>query len=203
MTESAQTRSSGYTSLVGSALERLSRPGTWLNAAQRVEIAGLARGNPASGEISTVMAEAAIGMAHQPASITRQWLDGLQTQGLDPLVMVEIMGVVSRQVAIDTFMFGVGAEQTALPLPHDGEPSQERVEDAKIDNGALPTVGSAFPPNAFSAVPQEQVAMDEIHAGFYMAIPDMGDMGYTRDGLSRAQMELIAARTSLLNECFY
>jgi hypothetical protein len=64
-------------------------------------------------------------------------------------------------------------------------------------------VGAASPRTAFTSVPPEQDALHVMHAGFYLPMADIFDFDYERDGLSRSQMELIAARTSYLNECFY
>ena len=68
--------------------------------------------------------------------------------------------------------------------------------------GWVPTVGPASPPSALSSVPDEHEAMHDLHAIFYLAVADMADLDADR-GLHRTQMELVAARTSLLNECFF
>ena len=54
----------------------------------------------------------------------------------------------------------------------------------------------------------ENEAMHDVHEVLYLA-PRGGD-GYTmgnttvvRDGLQRTQMEFVAARTSLVNDCFF
>jgi len=51
--------------------------------------------------------------------------------------------------------------------------------------------------------------MFDVHTTLYLA-PDgnpdgnsMGNMNAVREGLSRSQMEFVAARTSLLNDCFF
>ena len=41
-----------------------------------------------------------------------------------------------------------------------------------------------------------------VEAAFYLATGEMGELDVQR-GLHRTQMELVAARTSLLNECFF
>lgn len=46
-------------------------------------------------------------------------------------------------------------------------------------------------------------AMFDVHGALYLTIQEMGDLEIVRDGLERAQMELVAARTSMLNDCFY
>ena len=44
--------------------------------------------------------------------------------------------------------------------------------------------------------------MFELHGVLYLSLDEMADPTIEKT-LTRAQMELIAARTSLLNDCFY
>ncbi len=58
---------------------------------------------------------------------------------------------------------------------------------------------------AYTAVPGEMVNTWRMADAQYMPEPEMVDPGWTRrpGGLSRAQMELVAARVTQLRECFY
>ena len=58
---------------------------------------------------------------------------------------------------------------------------------------------------AYTAVPGEQRNTWRMAAAQYMPNEEMGDPDWRRrpGGLSRAQMELVAARLTLLRECFY
>lgn len=203
MTDNAASGSSGYTALIGAVLSRIAEAGTWLDASERVAVANLSRDPKFRTTLRPEIAEAATRMAHEPTRITQDWVQDLETAGLGRVTMVEILGVVSRQVAIDTFMFGVGAEQTELPPPNPGEPTKILIDGSKLQNGFLPTVGPASPHTAFTSVPPEQEALEELSAGLYIAMDEMGDYSSERDGVTRAQMELVAARTSFLNDCFY
>lgn len=203
MTDNAESNSSGYTALVGAVLELLSQPGTWLTAAERVAIAALSRDPDAAVDLKPSIAEAAIRIAYEPSTISADWVAGMETSGLGGITIVEILGVVSRQLAIDRFMFGVGAEQQLLPPPNPGGPTKVLVDGSILDNGFLPTVGPASPCTAFSAVPADQAALEQLTAGLYLPLPDFGTLEYTRDGLSRAQMELVATRASFLNNSRY
>jgi hypothetical protein len=59
-------------------------------------------------------------------------------------------------------------------------------------------------PFSLDLVPAEGWALMEIHGPLYMTPDEMGDPQFNRSpGLHRPQMELVAARTSLINECFY
>lgn len=66
--------------------------------------------------------------------------------------------------------------------------------------GWVPTVGAIGPPSALSAVPAEAAAQEALHGVLYLSYADMADQRAER-GLTRAQMELVAARVSWLNDC--
>jgi len=51
-------------------------------------------------------------------------------------------------------------------------------------------------------VPAEMEAQRDIHGPLYLSYEQMGLANFQR-GLHRSQMELVAATTSALNECFY
>lgn len=126
----------------------------------------------------------------------------LDDTGLDAATYVEILGVVARLQAVDTFCFGLGAELPDLPDPVDGPPTGLVDADARLQGGWVPTVRPASPPNALSMLPAEHAAMHELHGALYLSTDAMADLDADR-GLHRTQMELVAARTSLLNECFF
>ena len=109
---------------------------------------------------------------------------------------------VARLQAVDTFLFALGSELAEFPVASEDCPTGEVASDAEVNRGWVPTVGPAPPPSALSAVPAEHRAMLDLHGVFYLSIPDMADLDAQR-GLHRTQMELVAARTSLLNECFF
>ena len=43
----------------------------------------------------------------------------------------------------------------------------------------------------------------DVHSVLYLSLEQMGDNEIVRDGIHRTQIELTAARTSWLNDCFY
>jgi hypothetical protein len=55
---------------------------------------------------------------------------------------------------------------------------------------------------ALSLVPDEVRTLKDLSAAHYLSPEKMIDLGAGRS-LDRAQIELIAARVSVLNECFY
>lgn len=190
--------------LIDRQWERLRRPGTWFTGAERVAVASAAR----LGDGDSAAARAARRIHDEPATITRDWLRELEADGLTPAQYVEVLGVVSQLRAIDTFEFAVGRPTRPLPTPVEGDPTRETVDAAKLDGGWVPTVGPAFPTTILSSVPAENDAMHDVHEVLYLAPTDgdgytMANMVAVRDGLHRTQMEFVAARTSLLNDCFF
>jgi hypothetical protein len=188
--------------------DRLAAPGTWLTGFERVAVARTARGEGAGGDISAAVAEAAVWIHDRPATITERWIKGLEIDGLSRLKYVEILGIVSRLRALDTFTFGLGRSLRPLPKPIAGTPSGAIVDDASYQGGWVPTVGPAGPPNALSAVQAENDALLDLHGHLYLEPRGgdgftMGNFGVVRDGVNRSQMEFVAARTSLLNDCFF
>lgn len=209
----ALTVPSDIDGLIDRQWDRLRNPGSWFTGAERVAIAAAARAGgdldaEHDGEIAPAAA-AARRIYEEPATITREWLAGLEADGLALTEYVEVLGIVSQLRAIDTFEFGVGRPTRPLPEPVAGEPSRAVVAEATINGGWVPTVGPAFPPSVLSSVTAENTAaMDDVHPTLYLAPTagegfTMGNMTVVRDGLDRMQMELVAARTSLVNDCFF
>lgn len=187
---------------------RLRGGGTWFSGQERVIIAAAARGTAHPDE-STPAARAARMIHDEPARITQDRITGFEAAGLTLTEYVEVLGIVSQLRAIDTFEFGVGRPTRPLPEPTDEGPNPVVVEDATINGGWVPTVGPAFPPSVLSSVPAEnEAAMEDLHGLLYLAPTrgdgfTMGNLAVVRDGLSRTQMEFVAARTSLINDCFF
>ena len=186
---------------------RLRSPGSSFDGATRTAIAAAARGE-ATAELSNPAAEAAGRIHDEPATITLDWLDHLRADGLTDAEYVEVIGLVAQVRALDSFEFGVGRPRRPIPEPRDGRPTATEVAGATLDGGWIPTVGPAFPMSVLSLAPAEHDAMVDISEVLYLA-PRGGD-GFTmgnhhvvRDGLTRSQIEFVASRTSLINDCFF
>ncbi len=197
----------GYDIVIERDWARMARPGSFFTGTERVAIAREARRERAgdearTGEVAAVAAEAARAVSTRAHQIRREWVDQLEDRGLDRCAYVEIIGVVSRLAAIDGFEFGVGRPLRRLPTAEPGEPTGV-TDVAAASNGAwVPTVGAPSAPVALSAVPDDHAALHEIHGAFFITNEQIPEFGLVKD-LLRPQMEMVAARTSLLNECFY
>ena len=189
--------------------DRMAAPGTWWTGAERVAIAGIARhaydgGGSATGStIPPAAQEAAALIAHRPAGVTEERIRRWQDQGLGPLRYVELVGVVSSLTAVDTFHRALELDLEDLPEPRQGKPiGQKAAQTATLTKAWVPMVGPPSIPVSLSAVPAEKAALEALHGPMYLSYEEMGDPAIVR-GLSRAQMELVAGRTSAINECFY
>ncbi len=166
------------------------------------------------GELPAAIVDVAHRLTTDSGRLTRKWFDGLVAGGLADAAYVEVVGVVVRTVSVDMFAKAMGLTPRPLPLPVDGEPSRRRPAGA-IDEGCwVPTqpngselYGGRTSPNvgrALSLVPEEVAGLVDLANAQYMPVVHVADPTYEPGrAIDRAQMELVAGRTSALNECFY
>ena len=188
---------------------RLRLPGTWWNGRERVAIAAEARraaaGQPHGGDdlLGGPAVEAARILGVESALATRTWVEGLVDAGLTYPRYVELIGVVARVAAIDAFHEALALPLEPLPPPVDGPPIRSKPpRRARQGRGFVPMVGGTSIVQALSLVPAELEAQEDLHGPMYLSYEEMGLFDIQR-GLHRTQMELVAARLSVLNECFY
>ena len=186
--------------------DRLALPGTWWNGRERVDIARAARrarfgGEDAPSSLPSVAIEAAETTSARPAAIRRGWVDRM-ADDLGYPRYIELVGITSRLAAVDTFHVGLGVGLEPLPDPEPGDPSHTEEPSARPGAAWVPMVGGASITQALSLVDAESVAQEDLHGPLYLTYEGMAEYDYV-GGLSRAQMELVAARTSAINECFY
>jgi len=189
-------------SVIDDQWARLGAAGTWMDGAERAVLVGLVRSPDASEHDGDPATVAATLVAQRAPSITRDTVDDLEGRGLRREHYVEIVGVVSRIAAIDTYERGVGRAVRPTPDVRSGSPTREEVPAARRRAGWVATVGAIGPPTALGSVPAEAAAQEELHGALYLAYADMVDLHAAR-GLTRSQMELVAARVSHLNDCHF
>ena len=210
------------------AWEHIARPGSWWTGAQRVELAGtvlsaIADDDPLPPWIAVSLSDrlpaerVAPDAAHDVAyRITRHagtMVDDVHRHVADAigeLPYVELCAIVSSVAAIAHFHRNVGLDVPALPEPVDGEPTGERPDD--VVEATLNWVPVAAPADetaavvqAYSAVPGEWENTWRMASAQYMPADEMQHADWTRraGGLTRPQMELVAAKVAQLRECFY
>lgn len=168
--------------------------------------------------------DAAVEVAHRlrtdPGRLSRAWYERLRADGLDEGAYVEAVAVVAMTAGADAFARALGVAPFALPEPRAGEPSRYRPATARPHGAWVATVaaadadgseadlygGAPLAPNiasALSLVPDEARMLARLGAAHYLPIEHVPDPTFRRGALDRPQMELVAARVSALNQCFY
>jgi hypothetical protein len=188
---------------------RLAEPGTWWTGTERVELAQVARNAygdlplPEGLSLAGPAIDAAALLGEMPAAVTEELIVGWEAAGLDANRYVELVAVVSRVTAVDTFHRALGLPLEALPSPKPGAPSHSLPAVAATKTKAwVPMVGPPNIPVSLSAVPAAMAALETLHGPMYLTYEEMGNPAVQR-GLHRSQMELVAGMTSAINECFY
>jgi len=150
------------------------------------------------------------------ARLTEKAIREFNEAGLRDEAYVEIVSVVSTVMGIDSFCDALEIPLLALPEVQAGEPSRYRPAEAVRDGAWVPMIpngrageneadlyGQRFAPNvarAMSVVPDAVRNLLTLLRAFYVKdIENPKD----RNSLDRGQIELLAARVSALNECFY
>ena len=154
-----------------------------------------------------------------PARLSRAWFDEVTASGLEVARYVELVGVVTMVTGVDWFARSLGIALFALPDPRPGAPSRYRPSSAADTGAWVPMIApedaagaeadlypaGAIIPNiirALSLVPDEVRVLLELAAAHYLGLEDLSNPMAHRS-LDRMQMELVAARVSALNQCFY
>lgn len=188
---------------------RLALPGTWWSGEERVGIAAEVRraacGQPRGGDdlLGGPAVEAARILGVESALATGRWVEGLVEAGLTYPRYVELIGVVARITAVDGFHRALGLALEPLPSPVDGPPARtDPPRRARRGRGFVPMVGGTSIVQALSLVPAELEAQEDLHGPMYLSYEQMG-LFDIQLGLHRTQMELVAARLSVRNRCFY
>lgn len=212
-------------------VDRWSSPGTWWTALERLAIVEEVRrardadhvpppwvhASSVEGLIhdDQVLPAAAIDviwrLTNHPGTLTIDWYKSIVTWGADaasgvtPFRYTELVAVIAQANCIDRFADGLSMTRASLPEPIEGQPTQLVPDGATQRDHWVPTVNINAPQviRALSGVPEENKAMFILSDAQYIPIDEMGEFTADRNSLTRMQVELIAARTSKLNECFY
>lgn len=208
------------------AIAGVGDPGDWLTGEQRIDVWRHAR-DTASNELDQArraalspnavagahratehLPAAAVEVAHRVASdpgrLTRGWAE-LQIEALGEETYTEIVGITAIVSVIDRFHTAIGEPIPALPAPQPGESLQVRpdgVSDigAWVSQSSGPTTANVS--RTLSLVPRTNAIWRSLVNSHYSRGAEFLDAVWAR-ALSRPAVELIASRTTGLNECFY
>lgn len=153
-----------------------------------------------------------------PGRLTRSWYDRTLASGISDAEFVEIVSVVAHVTAVDTFAKGLGVPLRPLPESRDGAPSRYRPAEARQHQAWAPNIAwNEHGPNeadyfvgpeanirrALTLVPDEARGFFDLASAQYLAGPQMRDFSREFRAITHAQIELLAARVSALNQCTY
>jgi len=208
---------------MGKAWSDISGPGAWLTGEERVQVAELSRrARPrcigerrpeprdlehpgAEGQLSCLEVEVVQRVAGEAWTLSRGWFDRV-TERLSIGRYAEIVAVIATIVPIDRFCDLLDRPRVPLLEPLPGKPSLAYPDNVK-DQGAWVPVEAPWEganiARALSVVPQDNRMRLSLVRTMYSRPGAFNEMSWAEWPLTRSQVELLAARTSALNECFY
>lgn len=175
----------------------------------------------ADAELPEAARRVARQLAVRPQDFDRKVYDAALTDGLSDAAYTEIVGLVSRISNFDVLARGLGIDMVPLPTAKTGAPTQVRPVEAVQEDAWVPTIpngaaggelgkdlyGGQMMPyiiRSLSLVPEELRAHLELEEIQYLPLERFMEFDYEHHpGFSRPQVEVVAARVSVFNECFY
>ena len=178
---------------------------------------------PGNAEVlPTPAVDAVHRIVNDASRLTRAWYEQTLSEGLTDGEYVELVGTVVSVLSIDAFCRAIGVPLHPLPEPEPGAASGYRPATAAQDGESwvpmVPFDNSGTPEEdlwpakrtgnvirALSLAPDEVRTLNDLGGAHYIDHGFVRDPSATRaDGaLTRAQIELVAGRVSILNDCFY
>ena len=143
-------------------------------------------------------------VASDPGRLTRDWANA-QIAQLGAATYTEFVGVTAIAMALDSFDIAITGAVGELPEVDLGEPARLVPDDIGDVGAWVPqTLGNAVAnvSRTLSGVPQTNGIWRELVNSHYSRGAEFMSLHWDR-ALSRPQVELVAARVTSLNECFY
>lgn len=208
------------------AIVALADPGDWLTGEQRVDVWRQSRdaatneldrtrraalspiaatgAHPATDHLPAAAVEVAHRVASDPGRLTRDWADA-QIASLGEETYTEVVGITAIVSVIDRFHRAMGTSIPDLPAPRSGDPDRVRPDDvgevgAWVSQSSGPTTANVS--RTLSLVPRTNATWRSLVDSHYSRGAEFLDAVWSRT-LSRPAVELVASRTTGLNECFY
>jgi hypothetical protein len=179
-------------------------------------------GHDGADGLSAAEVDAVHRISTDSGRLSAKWHGEVGAAGVDEARLVELIAVVTTTMSIDTLHRGLGLEPPPVPDPVEGAPSGIVAEEAVVHSAWVPTVeperaeglvaeiyargdGAPMPmvPNitrALTLVPAAAVDFLGLLSTLYILSTDDVPGGW---GITRPQMELVAASVSAHNDCFY
>lgn len=155
------------------------------------------------------------------ARISGSWVKSLIGESFGFGHYIEMVSVIVSLISIDTVHHALDIPLEPLPEPQAGEPDGYWPAGAAVDVAWVPMIQPenltekeadiyhGFPRTghvirALSLVPDAVRALSLLSEAHYLPMPQVMDFSMSGHlNLTRVQTELVASRTSRLNDCFY
>ena len=208
------------------AIDATAAAGDWLTGAQRVAVwrevrdaatndldgerkrslspNAVAGSHAGTAELSASAMEVVHRVASDPGRLTRTWADGHIAE-LGEETYTELVGIAAIVNVIDRFHRAMGRPEVPIPNPVAGEPARARPDDvgdvgAWVSQTTGPTKANVS--RTLSLVPVTNRAWRHLVDTHYSHGAEFMNLRWEFP-LSRPQAELVATRSTALNECFY
>ncbi len=210
----------------------LASAGEWWTGAERISIAAECRrasalvdGRPDPGRGPAVLPDAATFAVHKLIgdlpNVTRDWYEEtISAEGMSDAHYIELLGVLVHVWSIDEFHRALSIDLEPLPDPIPGEPTRRRPAGTRANGSWPPAIlpedlheteadiygGSERTSNvraAMSLHPDSVRWLSDLFDAHYLSWVEIQSVQEPFRVLTRPQRELVAARVSALNECFY
>lgn len=210
----------GVAEAAAAAWAGLGRPGRHLTGAERIAVATAAReATPrpvwdrnggldalqvAMGDRGAVLVALAAIFATEASLIDRDLVSRLSAE-IGDTSYAETAAIVAQVITIDQFCISLGIDVSEFPAAEVGEPSGERPEGMGNAGGHIEMTVPFRGPNvarSLSLAAEDHLRWRGLVLSMYSR-DAFDEMVWTDRALTRPQVELLAARTSSLNECFY
>jgi hypothetical protein len=175
----------------------------------------------AATDLSPAAIEAIHRIVSDPGRLSEAWYRRTTSGELTDEAYVELLAVVAITTAVDTFDRALGTTLRAAPQTAPGAPSRRRPKGAKPGLGWMPMlapedVAPDDPPlysaagriggnvhRALSLVPQAMMQFWDMFETMYLPQDAMRDFGREYRAIGHAQIEMLAARVAVRNQCHY
>ncbi len=151
--------------------------------------------------------------------LSKRWFSDSIKRGLSEYEFIEILSVCVQTIAIDIFALGIGAEIPPLPKSQSNKPDRRKTPEAKMGPGWVSTIDPKdadadfldfysnenhfYIRRSMTLLPNETRRLWILLDNLYLEDPRIDELDGIERGISRAQMEFLAARASALLGCFY
>ena len=168
-------------------------PGTWVNVIHRI--------------------------VNDSGRLSERWFREALSGGLEEDEFIEMISICVQTLALDTFAAGIGMTTVPLPIAELGDPKRQRPSEARTGPGWVATIAPerASPEfedfysneshfyirRSLTLVPGETRRLWDLLNNLYLEDPRLFELEGLERGISRAQMEFLAARASALLGCYY